>query len=135
LSFSKLITRELQEWHKQQVSKYKNLVTVSTETTNERIPSPLNQEEQENDMMIASALPSSEASRAICSSSFIVTEEPIIIPTVMATSLSITNTNDNTMNQNNSRLEFLFFLIRSRKTKINYLSKQSGTLLCRRRCA
>jgi len=42
--FRKLITRELQEWHKQQVSKYKTLPSVSTtdsQITNERIPSPI----------------------------------------------------------------------------------------------
>jgi hypothetical protein len=54
--------------------------------------------------MIASVLPSSENSRTICSSSFIVTEEPIIIPTVMTTSLLITKTNDNSIHQDHSRL-------------------------------
>jgi hypothetical protein len=103
--FRKLITRELQEWHKQQVSKYKTLPTVSTidpQINNERIPSPILHQE-ESDMIIASVLPSSEDSRAICSSSFIVTEEPILIPTVMSTSLSITN--DNSIHQDNPRLD------------------------------
>lgn len=111
----KLITRELQEWHKQQVSKYKIFPTVSTidsQTINERIPSPiLNQEE--TDIMIASILPpSSEDLRTICSSSFIVTEEPIIIPAVLATSLSITN--ENSIHQDHPRLvreEIFFFLL------------------------
>jgi len=101
---SKLITRELQEWHKQQVSKYKTLPTVSTidsQTTNERIPSPIIQQEESN-LMLASVLPSSEDSRTICSSSFIVTEEPIIIQTVMPTSLSLTN--DNSIHRDNPRL-------------------------------
>jgi hypothetical protein len=53
--------------------------------------------------MIASVLPSSENSRTICSSSFIVTEEqPIILPTVMTTPISITN--DNSIHQDNPRL-------------------------------
>ncbi len=102
--FSKLITRELQEWHKQQVSKYKTLPTVSTidfQTTNERIPSPVIHQE-ESDIMLSNVLPSSEDSRTICSSSFIVTEEPIIIQTVMSTSLSLTN--DNSIHQDNPRL-------------------------------
>jgi hypothetical protein len=127
LSFSKLITRELQEWHKQQVSKYKNLTTVSTietEIPNERIPSPtLHQEE--TDMMITSVIPSSTSSddsRTICSSSFIVTEEPIIIPIVMSTSLSINTTNENPIYQDNSRfvLEYIFCcFLYLRKTTIN----------------
>lgn len=107
----KLITRELQEWHKQQVSKYKTLPTVSTTefqttttTTNERIPSPILQqeEEEESEIVIESILPSSEDSRTICSSSFIVSEEPIILPAMMSTSLSITN--DNSIHQDNPRL-------------------------------
>ncbi len=101
-----MITRELQEWHKQQVSKYKNLTTVSpdeTETTNERVPSPILHQE-ETDMMITSALPSSsDDSRTICSSSFIVTEEPITIPAAMSTSLSINTTNENSIYYDNSR--------------------------------
>jgi len=121
--FRTLITRELQEWHKQQVSKYKNLTTSSTiesETTNERIPSPSFHQE-ETDSMIASVLPSSENSRTICSSSFIVTEEPIIIPTIMTTSLLITKTNDNSIHQDHSRLgnESILFFYTLRKTKIN----------------
>jgi hypothetical protein len=54
--------------------------------------------------MIASLLPSSESSRTICSSSFIVNEEPIIIPPVMSKSLILTNMNDNSIQQDNSRL-------------------------------
>ncbi len=107
IKFRKLITRELQEWHKQQVSKYKTLPTVSTndsQLTNERVPTPISHSE-ETDNMIASVLPlSSEDSRTICSSSFIVTEEPIILPTVIAASLSITN--DNSIHQDNPRFVF-----------------------------
>lgn len=59
---------------------------------------------KENDNINASALPPAEDSRTIGSSSFIVTEEPIISPTIMSTSLSINNTNDNSIHRNNSRL-------------------------------
>jgi hypothetical protein len=104
-NFSKLITRELQEWHKQQVSKYKTSPTVSTndsQINNDRIPSPISHSE-ESDNMIASVLPlSSDDSRTICSSSFIMTEEPIILPKVIAESLSITD--DNSIHQDNPRL-------------------------------
>ena len=86
--FRKLITRELQEWHKQQVSKYKNLATES-QTINPRPSSPTSQP-QETDNMLASILPPVENARLICSSSFIVAEQP----PVMSTSMSMPNTND-----------------------------------------
>ncbi|CAF3915427.1 unnamed protein product [Rotaria sp. Silwood2] len=111
----KLITRELQEWHKQQVSKYKNLTTTpprkNSETTNESISSStLHHNETEN--MITSILPSIEDSRTIgTTSSFIVTEEPIIIPTVISTSQSIIKTNDNSTHRNNSRLHESSFMV------------------------
>ena len=77
----------------------------------ERIPSSSisydEQEEQEQEqseinIMNINIVPSSEDSRTICSSSFIVTEQPIIIPTVISTSLSIAN--ENSIHQDNSRL-------------------------------
>ncbi|CAF4528584.1 unnamed protein product [Rotaria sp. Silwood1] len=109
----KLITRELQEWHKQQVSKYKNLTIAprkNSEITNESISSStLHDNETEN--MITSILPSIEDSRTIGTSSFIVTEEPIIITTILSTSQSITNTNDNSTQRNNSRLNESSFMV------------------------
>lgn len=100
----KLITRELQEWHKQQVSKYKSLPVVTSSST----PSPLVTVETENEpeieaveehllpattspcsipieqtpetMIISALLPAplaNEDSRTLCSSSFIITDEPI----------------------------------------------------------
>lgn len=110
--FRKLITRELQEWHQQQVSKYKSLPKENSQTTTERIPTPVSQIE-ENESMIASILPSlSEDSRTICSSSFLMTEEPITLPAIIATSLSINN--ENPIDQEKSRLDLLivFFLFR-----------------------
>ena len=87
--FRKLITRELQEWHKQQVSKYKHLTTES-QTINPRTPPPTSQS-QETDSMLASILPPVENARLTCSSSsFIVAEQP----PVMSTSMSMPNTND-----------------------------------------
>ncbi|CAF0995991.1 unnamed protein product [Adineta steineri] len=101
----KLITRELQEWHKQQVSKYKNLPT-EPQTTNERIPSPVI-DQQETDTMISSILPSNENSRLIGSSSFLVNEEP----TIMTTSLSMTNTNDISVYQDIPRINDSAFMM------------------------
>ena len=125
--FRKIITRELQEWHKQQVSKYKTLTvapTVQAEAIDERLPSlpppPVPSEgEEQRDSMITSALPSSEDSRTICSSSFIVTGEPSLVSSVMARSLSITHTNDDPITPDRSRFElhwsfvFCFALKRS----------------------
>ncbi|CAF1234978.1 unnamed protein product [Rotaria magnacalcarata] len=108
-----LITRELQQWHKQQVSKYKNLTTPSrrnSETTTECNSSPI-LHNNEIDSIAAIALPSTEDSRTIVSSSFIVTEESIIVPPIMSTSLSITNTNDNAIHRNNSRLKESAFMV------------------------
>ncbi|UJR33459.1 hypothetical protein I4U23_020904 [Adineta vaga] len=70
----KLITRELQEWHKQQVS---------------------------------NVLPTNESSRLICSSSFIVAEQP----TMMSTSLSLSNTNDMSTQQNVPRMNNSAFMV------------------------
>lgn len=93
--FSKLITRELQEWHQQQVSKYKTPSNDSPPANNERLASPISHIEDTDDM-IASILPlSSEDSRTICSSSFIVSDEPISLPTNIATFLPITSDNSN----------------------------------------
>jgi len=99
----KLITRELQEWHKQQVSKYKILpvvtpptpsppVTVETETETEieaveehLLPATISScsipiEQTPETMIISALLPAPQAtedSRTLCSSSFIVIDEPI----------------------------------------------------------
>lgn len=93
--FSKLITRELQEWHQQQVSKYKTPSNDSSQANNERLASPISHIEDTDDM-IASIFPlSSEDSRTICSSSFIMSDEPISLPTNIATFLPITSDNSN----------------------------------------
>ncbi|CAF1361804.1 unnamed protein product [Adineta ricciae] len=102
----KLITRELQEWHKQQVSKYKNLTTES-QTINSRPPSPTSQS-QETDNMLASILPPVENARLICSSSsFIVAEHP----PVMSTSMSMPNTNDMSTQQDIPRMNNSAFMV------------------------
>jgi hypothetical protein len=101
-----LITRELQEWHEQQVSKYKKLA-MPPESIDERVPAsvPLHrEEEEEEEMAITSTRPESEDTtvKTTCASSFIVTEEPTTMPPSIATSLSLIKTN-NSMDQDDSR--------------------------------
>ena len=86
--------------------------TVQAEAIDERLPSlpppppsVSSDREEQGDTMIASALPSSEDSRTICSSSFIVTGEASLVPSVMARSLSITHTNDDPIIPDRSRFE------------------------------
>lgn len=57
---------------------------------------------EDTDDMIASILPlSSEDSRTICSSAFIMSDEPIILPTIITASLPITS--ENSIEQERSR--------------------------------
>ena len=97
-----MITHELQQWHKQQVSKYKNLTEEVSKITNEQISIPTVRSEETGTMIASAALPSNENSRTICSSSFIVTDESII-PKAMAQSLTITDTNDGSNHRDKSR--------------------------------
>lgn len=95
------------------MSKYKNLTTltnssiVQSENNNcepDKKLSIISKPEEQKESMVASALPSTEDSQPLSSSSFIITEEPIRHPTKMIKSLSISESNETKNNQNNSRL-------------------------------
>jgi hypothetical protein len=112
--FRKIITRELQEWHKQQVFKYKTVPdthSIQSEAINERAQSPSqtlttsSTDETTRDTMIVSELPSSDDLRTLCSSAFIVNNEVNMIPSSVARSVSISYANDNLIHAENARLE------------------------------